>query len=46
MKTNGPALGSASGCPAEGNNVVSGHQKELRDVQPESRFACRLPGQI
>lgn len=37
MKINGTALGSASRCPGEGNNVVSGHQKELRDVQPESR---------
>ena len=38
MKINGTALGGfASGCPGEGNNVVSGHQKELGDVQPESR---------
>lgn len=37
MKINGTALGFASRCPGEGNNVVSGHQKELRDVQPESR---------
>lgn len=37
MKINGTALGFASRCSAEGNNVVSGHQKELRDVQPESR---------
>lgn len=37
MKINGAALGFASRCPGEGNNVVSGHQKELRDMQPESR---------